>query len=121
MTLRNDLRVLRPGRPARASVRGGRVLAGEPAALIDQIAEPVLVQARRELNSGPTLRGTSVRFPHSQGIPTSIPSEFPCIDVNGSAHGQDEMGLAIQTTSASKVRRGDFGDCGPPQPNNPSG
>jgi len=46
-------------------------------------------------------------------IPTSIPSEFPRIAVNGRALGQDEIGAAIQTTSTSKVRRVDFGDCGP--------
>ena len=39
LTLRNDVRVLRPGQSAPASTHGGRVLAGEPAALVDQIAE----------------------------------------------------------------------------------
>ena len=39
LTLRNDVRVLRPGQSAPASTHGGRVLAGEPAALADQIAE----------------------------------------------------------------------------------
>jgi probable F420-dependent oxidoreductase len=39
MTLRNDIRILRPGETAPTVVRGGRVLAGEPAALIDHIAE----------------------------------------------------------------------------------
>jgi probable F420-dependent oxidoreductase len=39
VALRNDLCVLRPGRPAGSSVRGGSVLVGEPTALIDQIAE----------------------------------------------------------------------------------
>jgi len=38
-TLRNDIRILRPGETPPTVVRGGRVLAGEPAALIDQIAE----------------------------------------------------------------------------------
>ncbi len=36
---RHDACVLRPGQSAPASVRGGRVLAGEPAALVDQLAE----------------------------------------------------------------------------------
>ena len=39
LTLRNDVRVLRPGQSAPASAHGGRVLAGEPAALVDQIGE----------------------------------------------------------------------------------
>jgi probable F420-dependent oxidoreductase len=39
MTLRNDIRILRPGETAPTVVRGGRVLAGEPAALVEQIAE----------------------------------------------------------------------------------
>jgi len=34
-----------------------------------------------------------------------IPSEFPRIDVGGSALGQAEKDPAIQTTSTSKVRR----------------
>jgi alkanesulfonate monooxygenase SsuD/methylene tetrahydromethanopterin reductase-like flavin-dependent oxidoreductase (luciferase family) len=39
VTLRNDVRVLRPGEPAPAPLHGGRVLAGEPSALADQIGE----------------------------------------------------------------------------------
>jgi alkanesulfonate monooxygenase SsuD/methylene tetrahydromethanopterin reductase-like flavin-dependent oxidoreductase (luciferase family) len=39
LTLRNDVRVLRAGEPAPASTHAGRVLAGEPAALAEQIAE----------------------------------------------------------------------------------
>ena len=39
LTLRNDVCVLGPGRSARPSARAGRVLAGEPAALVDEIAE----------------------------------------------------------------------------------
>jgi probable F420-dependent oxidoreductase len=39
LTLRNDVRVLRPGQSAPASTHGGRVLGGEPAALIEQITE----------------------------------------------------------------------------------
>ncbi len=39
IALRNDIRVLRPGQSAPASAHGGRVLAGEPAALIEQIGE----------------------------------------------------------------------------------
>ena len=39
MTLRNDLCVLRPGRPAGTSVRGGSVLVGEPSALVERILE----------------------------------------------------------------------------------
>ena len=39
IALRNDVRVLRPGQSVPASTHGGRVLAGEPAALIEQIAE----------------------------------------------------------------------------------
>ena len=39
LTLRNDIRVLRPGQSAPASSHGGRVMAGEPAALVDQIGE----------------------------------------------------------------------------------
>jgi probable F420-dependent oxidoreductase len=39
LTLRNDVRVLGPGQSAPASTHGGRVLAGEPGALVDQIAE----------------------------------------------------------------------------------
>ena len=39
LTLRNDVRILRPGQSAPASSHAGRVLAGEPSALVDQIAE----------------------------------------------------------------------------------
>jgi probable F420-dependent oxidoreductase len=39
LTLRNDVRVLRPGQTAPASAHAGRVLAGEPAALVDQLRE----------------------------------------------------------------------------------
>ncbi len=39
LTLRNDIRVLRSGQSAPASSHGGRVMAGEPAALVDQIGE----------------------------------------------------------------------------------
>jgi len=61
-------------------------------------------------------QGNPIQFPDSHSIPTSIPSEFPRIDISGRALGQDEMDVAIQTTSTSKVRRVDFGGCGPPQP-----
>ena len=49
----------------------------------------------------PGPHGKPVRFPHSHGIPTW-------------ALGRDEMGWAVHTTSTSKVRRVDFGGCGPP-------
>jgi alkanesulfonate monooxygenase SsuD/methylene tetrahydromethanopterin reductase-like flavin-dependent oxidoreductase (luciferase family) len=39
LTLRNDVRILRAGEPAPPSAHAGRVLAGEPAALVDQLAE----------------------------------------------------------------------------------
>jgi probable F420-dependent oxidoreductase len=39
LTLRNDVRVLRPGQSAPKSTHGGRVIAGEPGALIEQIRE----------------------------------------------------------------------------------
>ncbi len=39
VTLRNDARVLRPSQPVPPPVHGGSVLAGEPAALTDRIAE----------------------------------------------------------------------------------
>jgi probable F420-dependent oxidoreductase len=39
LTLRNDVRVLRPGESAPPSTHGGRVMAGEPAALVEQVAE----------------------------------------------------------------------------------
>ena len=39
LTLRNDVRVLGPGESAPRSTHGGRVLAGEPAALAEQIGE----------------------------------------------------------------------------------
>ncbi len=39
ITLRNDLRVLSSGQSVPSSTHGGRILAGEPAALIDQIRE----------------------------------------------------------------------------------
>src|SRR6266436_5827946 len=49
-------------------------------------------------------------------IPTVFPHRFPAnshalTSVEGS--GTDEMDSAIQTTSTSKVRRVDFGGCGP--------
>jgi probable F420-dependent oxidoreductase len=39
ITLRNDIRVLAPGQAVPTSTHGGRVMAGDPAALVDQIAE----------------------------------------------------------------------------------
>src|SRR5262245_27460553 len=39
LTLRNDVHVLKPGQSAPASTHAGRVMAGEPAALVDQIAQ----------------------------------------------------------------------------------
>ena len=39
ITLRNDVRVIVPGQAVPPSTHGGRVLAGEPGALIDQIGE----------------------------------------------------------------------------------
>ena len=39
VTLRNDVRILRAGESAPASAHAGRVIAGEPAAVVDQIAE----------------------------------------------------------------------------------
>ena len=39
LTLRNDVRILRPGQSAPASTHAGRVLAGEPNALVDQVRE----------------------------------------------------------------------------------
>jgi len=55
-------------------------------------------------------------------IPTPFPHRFP---VNSPALtsvegllGQDEIDAAIQTASTSKVRRVDFGGCGPAQPRN---
>jgi probable F420-dependent oxidoreductase len=39
LTLRNDLRILRPGEAVPVSTHGGRVLAGEPASLVEQLRE----------------------------------------------------------------------------------
>jgi len=39
LTLRNDVRILRAGETAPTSAHAGRVIAGEPAAVVDQIAE----------------------------------------------------------------------------------
>ena len=39
ITLRNDVRILAPGQSAPKSTHAGRVLAGEPAALVEQITE----------------------------------------------------------------------------------
>src|SRR5712692_9622445 len=39
LTLRNDVHILKPGQSAPASSHAGRVLAGEPAALVDQLSE----------------------------------------------------------------------------------
>ncbi len=39
LTLRNDVRIMGPGEAAPKSTHGGRVIAGEPAGLVDQIAE----------------------------------------------------------------------------------
>jgi probable F420-dependent oxidoreductase len=39
LTLRNDVRLLAPGEKPPAPAHGGRVLAGEPAALVEQLAE----------------------------------------------------------------------------------
>src|SRR5215471_10122373 len=65
---------------------------------------------------GPGPRRNPVQVPHSHFILTSIPSEFPRIDVSGRARGLDEMDSAVETTSTSKVRRIDFSDCGPGLP-----
>src|ERR1700687_4567613 len=46
------------------------------------------------------LREARSNFPDSHSIPTSIPSEFPRIDVSGRGLGQDEIDAAIQTTSS---------------------
>jgi len=66
---------------------------------------------------------TAFRGPWTSGKPGPIPRfplhshvdsrEFPRIAVSGSALEQAEIDSAIQATSASKVRRVDFGDCGP--------
>jgi len=68
----------------------------------------------RRRRSGP--QGIPVQFSDSHSIPTSISSEFPRIDVSGRALGKDEKDPAIQTTSTAKLRRVDFGGCGPLQP-----
>jgi probable F420-dependent oxidoreductase len=39
ITLRNDVRIVGPGQAVAASTHGGRVMAGEPARLVEQIAE----------------------------------------------------------------------------------
>jgi probable F420-dependent oxidoreductase len=39
LTLRNDLCVLRPGQSPRSAARAGRVMAGEPSALVEQVTE----------------------------------------------------------------------------------
>ncbi len=39
LTLRNDVRVVRPGESSPQSTHGGRVIAGDPAALVDSITE----------------------------------------------------------------------------------
>ena len=39
LTLRNDVRILKPGQPVPTSTHAGRVIAGEPAALVEQIGE----------------------------------------------------------------------------------
>ncbi len=39
LTLRNDIHIVRPGQSVPASTHAGRALAGEPAALVDQIRE----------------------------------------------------------------------------------
>lgn len=39
VTLRNDVRLLRPGEAVPKSAHAGRVIAGEPAAVVDQLAE----------------------------------------------------------------------------------
>jgi len=67
-----------------------------------------LVSPSRLLSSTECTPGeTPVRFPFSQEIFRSIPTQFPCDEV--------KLKLGNQTTSASKVRRVDFGGCGPLQ------
>jgi alkanesulfonate monooxygenase SsuD/methylene tetrahydromethanopterin reductase-like flavin-dependent oxidoreductase (luciferase family) len=39
LTLRNDVRILKPGQPMPMSTHAGRVIAGEPTALVDQVGE----------------------------------------------------------------------------------
>jgi len=63
--------------------------------------------------------GPIPRFPLHSRIDSQV--NFPPIDVSGRALGQDEVDAAIQTTSTAKVRRVDFGGCGPLQPLTPRG
>src|SRR5712691_4672035 len=62
---------------------------------------------------GRWLSGDPVRFPLSHEILTSIPTEFPGVETGGGARSG---WMTDQTTSTTKVRRVDFGDCGPLQP-----
>src|SRR4030095_6315270 len=46
-------------------------------------------------------------------VGSSTGSEFPRIDISGRLLGQDEIDAVIQTTFTSRMRRVDFGGCGP--------
>jgi hypothetical protein len=106
-----------PGRPpaATGSPPGRACGSGSGGARCPSLADYVTVTGPKN-GGGRGSHGNPFPFPDSHSIPTSISNEFPRIDVGGGLLGQDEIDAAIQTTSTSKVRRVDFGVCGPPQP-----
>src|SRR5215475_7551113 len=61
----------------------------------------------------PWTSGNPVQIPDSHSIPHRFPANFHALPSVEWLWGRDEIGAAIQTTSTSKVKRVDFGDCGP--------
>ena len=74
-------------------------------------------EGRGELGREPRSRGNLIRFPYSQGRPTTIPAGFPFIEAATTEIGRYETSRVDDyTTSTLKAKRVDFGGCGPPQP-----
>src|SRR5262249_35782916 len=122
--VRRDGRVNRDGVGSVLDARGQKLrillwrrvwhrLLGRPVSAYGALCQGDGLNEGAIVSGGHGPQGNPVQFPDSHCITTSIPSEFPRIAVSGRALGQDEIGAAIQTTSTSKVRRVDFGDCGP--------
>ena len=103
-----------PGRPpaATGSPPGRACGSGSGGARCLSLADYVTVTGPKN-GGGRGSHGNPFQFPDSHSIPTSIPSEFPRIDFSRRLLGQDEIDAALQTTSSSKMRRVDFGGCGP--------
>ena len=71
-----------------------------------------MTKSRDLFGPGTAPQGNPARFPHPTLFPLRFPADSRALTSMG-ADGQDERGVATYTTSASKVTRVGFGDCGP--------